>query len=300
MIRTILTTLSLSLLASSAFATVNVDLPRYTGKWYEVASTKPFFQASCTCTEVRYGINESNNATVENMCRKGSPEGPIDYIKGEAMAANYPGLFTVTFGGFPAYFPNYQILDIADDYTWAIVSSPAKWPIWILSRTEKLPSETINAIKAGLQKAGYNGYAIVETQQDQCPGRWSAMDSLRYEKDLSTLVSLIEAAELAETLESLDALTVFAPTNEAFAKLDKKLVQELLADKEKLQTVLLSHLLGNRKDVQSLQGIPTTISNSGVNIQRIDNEVFVNDSKIIDSNFGFKNGIMHKIDAVIL
>ena len=86
------------------------------------------------------------------MCRKYSADGAIDYVKGEeASATNYPGLFKVTFGGVPSYIPNYQVVDVADDYSWAIVSSPIKWPIWILSRTETLPDETIDAIKFELK-----------------------------------------------------------------------------------------------------------------------------------------------------
>ena len=124
MIRELTTSLALSLLSSSAFASAGFDLSRYTGKWYEAASTKPIFQANCTCTEVRYQINQKNNVTVENMCRKYSADGAIDYVKGEASATNYPGLFKVAFGGVPSYIPNYQVVDVADDYSWAIVSSP--------------------------------------------------------------------------------------------------------------------------------------------------------------------------------
>ena len=56
-------------------------------------------------------------------------------------------------------------MDVADDYSWAIVSSPIKWPIWILSRTETLPDETIDAIKFELGKYGYNSAAIKKTNQ---------------------------------------------------------------------------------------------------------------------------------------
>ena len=95
-------------------------------------------------------------------------------------------------------------------------------------------------------------------------------------------------------------MTIFAPTNEAFSKLDETLVNELLADKVKLQAVLLNHLLPSRKDVQSLRETITSVAEKELIFEKVDNEVFVNESKIIESNYGFKNGIMHKIDQVIL
>ena len=100
MIRELTTSLALSLLSSSAFASAGFDLSRYTGKWYEAASTKPIFQANCTCTEVRYQINQKNNVTVENMCRKYSADGAIDYVKvklAQLIIQDYSKLLSVAF-----------------------------------------------------------------------------------------------------------------------------------------------------------------------------------------------------------
>ena len=56
--------------SGNLMASIKLDTMRYSGKWYEVASTHPIYQSYCTCTEVNYSVNERNNLSIENVCRK--------------------------------------------------------------------------------------------------------------------------------------------------------------------------------------------------------------------------------------
>ena len=62
----------------------SVDLSRYAGKWYEIASYPAFFQAGCTGTTAEYTLREDGTVTVLNTCSKGSLDGPVDQIVGKA------------------------------------------------------------------------------------------------------------------------------------------------------------------------------------------------------------------------
>ncbi|HMW38504.1 MAG: lipocalin family protein [Saprospiraceae bacterium] len=66
-------------------AVPNVDLNRYAGKWYEIASYPQRFQKGCNCTTAEYTLTEEGYVVVENRCRKDSINGKMSYIKGKAF-----------------------------------------------------------------------------------------------------------------------------------------------------------------------------------------------------------------------
>jgi uncharacterized surface protein with fasciclin (FAS1) repeats len=118
----------------------------------------------------------------------------------------------------------------------------------------------------------------------------------------STLVSLVKKAGLVSTLSGSTNYTVFAPTNAAFAKVPKKTLNGLAANKAKLRKVLLYHVLPGKvpaskvvkmKSAKTAQGSKVTFSVRGKN-------AFVNDSKITKTDIRASNGIIHSINAVLL
>lgn len=115
-----------------------------------------------------------------------------------------------------------------------------------------------------------------------------------------TLVTAVQAAGLAQTLSSPGPFTVFAPTDEAFARLPAGTVENLLKDKAKLTTVLTYHVVAGRHpaaDVMTKSSLQTV---QGQSI-RIDarNGVKVNDATVIAPDVMADNGIIHVIDRVI-
>lgn len=121
---------------------------------------------------------------------------------------------------------------------------------------------------------------------------------------VTTLVAAIKAAGLVEALQGEGPFTVFAPTNDAFAKLPAGTVEELLKpeNKEQLKAILLYHVHAGQaimaKDVQSMK-LPT-INGKELNIQVQGSDVLINNAKVIKTDVAASNGVIHLIDAVIL
>jgi len=122
----------------------------------------------------------------------------------------------------------------------------------------------------------------------------------------NTLSALVTQAGLGDALKDPTAtLTVFAPTDEAFAKLPKATVAALMRDKKKLQAVLLYHVLGSKVSAADITGMggkgtPKTLNGATVNVTTIDGSVYVNEAKVIKADVQTGNGVIHVIDQVLL
>lgn len=117
----------------------------------------------------------------------------------------------------------------------------------------------------------------------------------------TTLAKALEAADLITTLKGDGPFTVFAPTDEAFAKIPTADLDALLADKDKLTAVLTYHVVAGRvlaKDVVKLDSAKT-VQGSDVRIST-DGGVRVNDANVIQTDIDASNGVIHVIDTVIL
>jgi uncharacterized surface protein with fasciclin (FAS1) repeats len=122
--------------------------------------------------------------------------------------------------------------------------------------------------------------------------------------NFKTLVAAVKAAGLAETLSGNGAFTVFAPTDEAFAKLPEGTVENLLKpeNKETLKAILLYHVVKGEamaKDVVS-QKQWDTMSGQRIDIKTTGNSVTVDKARIVKTDIVASNGVIHVIDAVIL
>ena len=140
----------------------------------------------------------------------------------------------------------------------------------------------------------------------------SADDHEKAKKDIVTiaveagnftiLAKALTTAGLIETLQSEGPFTVFAPTDEAFAKLPEGTVEGLLKDKDALTNILLYHVVsGNVKssDVVKLDKA-TTLSKSDVMIKVDGGNVMINDSQVTAVDIEASNGTIHVIDTVLL
>lgn len=117
----------------------------------------------------------------------------------------------------------------------------------------------------------------------------------------STLVAAVKAAGLVETLKGAGPFTVFAPTDEAFAKLPAGTVEGLLKDLPKLKKILTYHVVSGKvmaADVVKLKSAKT-VEGSEVKIDA-SNGVKVNDATVITPDVAADNGVIHVIDTVLL
>ena len=125
-------------------------------------------------------------------------------------------------------------------------------------------------------------------------------------KDFSTLVAAVQAAGLVETLSGKGPFTVFAPTNEAFAKLPKGTVEELLKpeNKAKLTSILTYHVVAGKvmaADAIKLDGkTAKTVNGQEIAIQVVDGKVKINDATVTAADIVGSNGVIHVIDTVLL
>lgn len=118
----------------------------------------------------------------------------------------------------------------------------------------------------------------------------------------NTLVAAVKAADLVETLQASGPYTVFAPTDEAFAKLPDGAVDKLLANPDQLRQVLLYHVVPGKvtaSEVVSLSNA-TTAQGSDVKISVKGGQVMVNNAKVTQTDVMASNGVIHAIDTVIL
>jgi uncharacterized surface protein with fasciclin (FAS1) repeats len=123
-------------------------------------------------------------------------------------------------------------------------------------------------------------------------------------EDFKTLVAAVKAADLVKTLSGKGPFTVFAPTNEAFAKLPKGTVETLLKpeNKKKLTGILTYHVVPGKvmaADVVKLKNAKT-VQGKNVRIRVKDGKVRLNKANVVKTDIVCKNGVIHVIDAVIL
>jgi uncharacterized surface protein with fasciclin (FAS1) repeats len=131
---------------------------------------------------------------------------------------------------------------------------------------------------------------------------WAAdiVDTAVQAGSFKTLVTAVQAAGLVDTLKGKGPFTVFAPTDEAFAKIPKADLDALLKDKAKLTAVLTYHVVAGKvmaKDVKAgkvktVQGSELTLGTTG--------GVTVDGAKVVKADIVADNGVIHVIDSVVL
>lgn len=136
--------------------TESVDIPKYMGKWYEIASYPSSFQKNCFCVTADYTLTEKGYVKVLNSCRKGGVTGKQKSISGKAFVVPGSGNAKLKVQFFWPFKADYWVIDKADDYSWAVVSGPDRKYLWILSRTPVMQPETWQYITDRLQKNGFD------------------------------------------------------------------------------------------------------------------------------------------------
>ena len=146
-----------------------VDVQRYMGLWYAVASIPTTFERACVQgTTAEYHLLASGQIEVNNTCSR--EDGSPLVANGRAWVPDpsEPTKLKVSFVRFLGrwFFPgDYWILDLASDYSYAVVGHPQRTYGWILSRTPMLPEETLEGIFKRLEAKGYDRDAFRRIDQ---------------------------------------------------------------------------------------------------------------------------------------
>ncbi len=131
----------------------------------------------------------------------------------------------------------------------------------------------------------------------------TVVDVLVGNPDFSTLVSAVKAAGLVETLSGEGPFTVFAPTNEAFAKVPEETLAMLMTPegKDKLTAILTYHVVPAKvmaADVKTMAA--PTVEGTEAEVVVSDDGVMVDDAKVIETDMVASNGVIHAIDTVLM
>jgi apolipoprotein D and lipocalin family protein len=143
----------------------HVDLQRYLGTWYEIASFPQRFQRGCTATTATYTLRDDGDVEVVNRCRKGSPDGREDVARGRARVVDRTTNAKLEVSFFRPFWGDYWIVDLGEDYGYAVVGHPSRDYLWILAREPSMSAERYDAIVRKLAAQGYETGRLVRTVQ---------------------------------------------------------------------------------------------------------------------------------------
>jgi apolipoprotein D and lipocalin family protein len=142
-----------------------VDLEKYAGKWYEIAAFPQRYQKGCHCTSAEYRPHPKGYIEVLNACRKKSANGELETASGKAfpVAGSNNSKLKVQF--FWPFKGDYWIIDLADDYSYAVVGSPDRESLWILARTPQLDETIYARLLSGITAKGFDVSQLRKTDQ---------------------------------------------------------------------------------------------------------------------------------------
>jgi apolipoprotein D and lipocalin family protein len=149
-----------------------VEVDRYMGLWYEIATTPSFQQASCAGTKAEYVFNEAQGwVDVTNICYVGGLSGQPQSIQGRAELVDLETqakLNVIFFGqAAPYWVVALDGTDSDEPYQWAVVSVPGGQTMWLLSRTPQISEEKRQAIEDHLLERGFPIDTLIDTLQGE-------------------------------------------------------------------------------------------------------------------------------------
>lgn len=147
-----------------------VDLQRYLGKWYDIASYPQWFQKGCTATTAEYSLKENGEIKVVNSCRKNTLDGKKKVSVGRAQVVDKTTNAKLRVSFFGPFWGNYWILDLGENYEYAVVGDASRDYLWILSRTPQMEQAVYQGILDRLKAQGYELERLRITPQPLQPG----------------------------------------------------------------------------------------------------------------------------------
>ncbi|MEQ1914965.1 MAG: lipocalin family protein [Sideroxydans sp.] len=147
----------------------HVDLNRYLGKWYEIASIPQYFQRQCVRDVTAEYALKDGAISVTNRCTTAT--GEISVAQGQARIvdkvsnAKLEVTFVKLFGWRYQFGGDYWVIDLAADYRYAVVGHPSRKYAWVLAATPQVSVQDLAAIEKRLQENGYDTCGLLTTPQ---------------------------------------------------------------------------------------------------------------------------------------
>ncbi len=141
-----------------------VDIKTYLGTWYEIARYKHSFEKDCKNVTATYTLKENDEIKVVNKCTNINTNKTKEAVGTAYSIDNTNTKLKVSF--FWPFYGNYWIIDLDENYTYAVIGEPSRKYFWILSRDKKLDENVKEEILNSLGKYGYSSEELIWTIQE--------------------------------------------------------------------------------------------------------------------------------------
>ena len=143
----------------------HVDLGRYAGTWYEIATIPQRFQKDCVAVTATYTLRDDGTIAVLNKCRKKTLDGELKEAKGKAWVIDKKTNAKLKVQFFWPFKGDYWIIELDVDYQYAVVGHPGRKYLWILSRTPQMEESLYQDLLRRIANKGYDLSLIKRTLQ---------------------------------------------------------------------------------------------------------------------------------------
>lgn len=136
-----------------------LDLQRYLGTWYEIARYDHRFERGLQGVTATYSMRDDGKIKVLNQGYENTLDGKLSVAEGKAKLTDDPGKLKVSF--FWIFYSDYLVMELDENYQWALIGSNSDKYLWILSRTPKLEDNVKNLILHKAEKRGYDTSKLI-------------------------------------------------------------------------------------------------------------------------------------------
>ncbi|NLV72498.1 MAG: lipocalin family protein [Actinobacteria bacterium] len=142
-----------------------VDLRRYLGTWYEIATIPQRFQKGCVGVTAEYSSRKNGDIEVVNTCIQGTLDGEVRRVRGKARVIDKVTNAKLKVSFFWPFWGSYWIIELDPDYQWAVVGHPKRDYLWILNRSPQMDDALYNRLLELIADKGYDLAGITRTLQ---------------------------------------------------------------------------------------------------------------------------------------
>jgi len=142
----------------------HVELKKYLGKWYEIAHLPARFQEGCTDTTATYTLSEDGSISVLNECIR---NGKVKQAKGKAKVVDKTSGAKLKVTFFWPFYGDYWIINLGKDYEYAVVGTPNRKYLWILSRTPQIGDKLFSQLIESARSKGFDVNNLIKTSHKE-------------------------------------------------------------------------------------------------------------------------------------
>jgi len=142
-----------------------VELPKYLGRWYEIARYEAIFQKDCEAVTADYSLRSDGKIKVVNSCRRERLDAPVESAEAQAYVVDGSENAKLRVSFFWPFFGNYWVLDHDEAYDWSIVGEPSGRYLWLLFRTPHPSAALEKKVKTRAAAMGYDLGLLRTTKQ---------------------------------------------------------------------------------------------------------------------------------------